>query len=141
LQSLAGMISQSRAHLAAAGESYIEHWRFATTVGLMAIAAGIACLIHALVPALCTRTASRTIGLLGELFADRKRLPAVEAQSLEARAFVLLIGLATLVAAPLWLLETPMVLRIAYTIMAYALPLALLLTNRELDLPVEEVAA
>lgn len=127
------MIAQSRAHLIATGESYLQHWRFATTVGLMAIAAGIACLIHAIVPALCTRTASRTIGLLEELFADRSRLDEVEARSTEAMAFVMLIGLATLIVLPLWLLDTPVPLRLCYTLFAYALPLTLLLTNRELE--------
>src|SRR6478735_488992 len=91
LHLLAQMIAQSQAHLTTAGESYFQHWRFATTVGLMAMAAGIACLIHALVPALCTRTASRTIGLIGELFQDRDRLEEIEARSIEATAFVLLI--------------------------------------------------
>ena len=138
LHLFARMIVQSRAHLTTAGESYFQHWRFATTVGLMAMAAGIACLIHALVPALCTRTASRTIGLIGELFQDRDRLEEIEARSIEATAFVLLIGLATLIAAPLWLLDTPFVLRLGYTGMTYALPLTLLLTNRELDAPAEE---
>lgn len=135
------MIAQSRTHLAAAGETYLQHWRFATTVGLMAVAAGIACLVHALVPALCTRTASRTIGLISELFEDRSRLDEIEARSSEALAFVLLIGLATLIVAPLWLLDTPLVLRAGYTLMAYALPLTLLLTNRELDMPAEEAMA
>ena len=135
------MIQASKSHLASAGESYFEHWRFATTVGLMAMAAGIACLIHALVPALCTRTASRTINLLSELFADRDRLNEIEARSTEAMAFVMLIGLATLIVAPLWLLDAPFALRIAYTLLAFALPLTLLLTNWELDLPVEEAVA
>ena len=53
------MIRQSRAHLHDAGESYRQHFRFATTFGLLAIAAGVAALFHALVPGTCTSSASR----------------------------------------------------------------------------------
>jgi hypothetical protein len=38
------MIARSRGHLADAGEPYFEHLRFAMTVGLMALAAGLALL-------------------------------------------------------------------------------------------------
>lgn len=50
-----GMIGRSRAHLASAGKSYLEHMRFAAAVGALMVIAGGACIIHALVPALCTR--------------------------------------------------------------------------------------
>jgi len=43
------------------GESYWEHQRHAAEFGTSMIAAGVACLIHALVPALFGRTASTTI--------------------------------------------------------------------------------
>ncbi len=132
------MIGQSRAHLRAAGESYFEHMRFATNYGLLAVAAGVAALIHALIPAFCTRTASRTIGLLNQLVTDRHRIDEIAARSVETKAFVLLLILATVVVAPLWLLDAPPGLRAIYTVLAYALPATLLLTNRELD--VEEAA-
>lgn len=127
------MIRQSREHLAAAGERYFEHFRFASTVGLLAIAAGLACLIHAFIPALCTRTASRTIGSLSRLFERRDLLPEIQEQSLEATAFVILLMLATLVSAPLWLMDTPPTLRFAYTALAFAMPMTLLLSSSELD--------
>lgn len=126
------MIGHSKAHLTEAGEGYFEHLRFASTVGLMAIAAGLACLIHALVPALCTRTASRTIGSLTRLFERRDLLPEIEDESVEATAFVSLLMLAVTVIAPLWILEVPTILRVTYTVLAFALPLTLLLTNSEL---------
>ena len=75
------MIQQSKQHLAAAGEGYGEHFRFATTVGLLAVAAGLACLIHALVPALCTRTCSTIIARLQSLFAERRMLEQVAEHS------------------------------------------------------------
>ena len=134
------MLKQSKAHLMAADERYFEHMRFASTVGLLTIAAGLACLIHALVPALCTRTASRTVGRLAQLFERRELLGEVEEQSLEATAFVMLLALATAVSAPLWLMDVPVVLRVAYTALAFALPLTLLLSNRELDCPIRDEA-
>lgn len=61
------MIGKTRAHLQAAGESYWQHFRFATTFGLLAMAAGIAALIHAVIPAACTSTASLIVRHLGHL--------------------------------------------------------------------------
>ena len=97
------MIEQSRAHLRQAGESYWQHFRFATTFGLLAMAAGFAALLHALIPGLCTSTASRIVRHLGQLLEDRSRIDAIESEAVEARAFVLLLILATAVVAPLWL--------------------------------------
>ncbi len=132
------MIGRSRAHLQAAGESYFEHMRFAANYGLLALAAGVAALIHSLIPALCTRTASRTVGLLSQLATERHRIDEVAARSVETKAFVLLLILATVVVAPLWLIDAPTSLRAIYNVLAFALPAALLLTNPDLD--VEEAA-
>jgi hypothetical protein len=126
------MIAQSRAHLRDAGEGYWEHFRFATTFGLMAAAAGFVALLHALVPGMCTSTASRIIRHLGQLIVDRSKIDAVESEAVEARAFVLLLILATAVVAPLWLLDAPTTLRVAYTVLAFALPATLLISNPEL---------
>lgn len=126
------MISQTRAHLRAAGESYWQHFRFATTFGLLAMAAGIAALLHAFIPALCTTTASRIIRHLGQLLDDRSAIDALESEAVEAKAFVLLLILATAVVAPLWLLDAPTTLRMLYSLLAYALPAALMFTNPEL---------
>ena len=134
------MIGQSREHLRSAGESYWQHFRFATTFGLLALAAGVAAIIHAFVPALCSSTASRTVKLLGQLADDRHRLDEIEAHALEMKAFGLLILLATAVSLPLWLTHAPAALRLGYTLLAYALPFALLLTNGELETPVEEAS-
>ena len=48
-------------HPRSLGESYLEHLRHASEFGGAMIGAGIACVIHALVPALFVRTASTTI--------------------------------------------------------------------------------
>ena len=126
------MIVQSRTHLRHADEGYWQHFRFATTFGLLGIAAGFAALIHAAVPGLCTHTASRIVRHLGQLIDDRTRINAIENEAVEARAFVLMFMLATAVVAPLWVLDAPIALRAIYTALAYALPATLLIANPEL---------
>lgn len=133
------MISQSKAHLQQAGEGYWQHFRFATTFGLLAVAAGIAALLHALLPGLCTRTASRIVRHLGQLAEDRSKIDAIESEAVEARAFVLLLTLATAVIVPLWVLGAPLALKIAYTLLAYALPATLMISNPELIFSEEAV--
>jgi hypothetical protein len=126
------MINQSRAHLANAGEGYWQHFRFATTFGLLAMAAGFAALIHAVIPGICTSTASRIVRHLGQLIDDRSKIDAIENEAVEARAFVLMLILATAVVAPLWILGAPTALRLVYTVLAYALPATLLIANPDL---------
>lgn len=126
------MITQSRAHLRHAGEGYWQHFRFATTFGLLAAAAGFAAILHAFIPGVCTSTASRIVRHLGQLIEDRNRIDAVESEAVEARAFVLLLILAAAVVAPLWILDAPTTLRLAYTMLAFALPAVLLISNPEL---------
>lgn len=43
------------------GESYAGHARNAARFGLKLIGAGTACIVHAVVPAFCVSTASRTV--------------------------------------------------------------------------------
>jgi len=126
------MIAQSRAHLRNAGEGYFQHFRFATTFGLLAMAAGIAAILHGFIPGICTSTASRIIRHLGQLIDDRNRIDAIENEAVEARAFVMLLILASAVVAPLWIMDAPTALRVTYTVLAFALPAVLLLSNPEL---------
>lgn len=127
------MIERSRDHLKAAGEGYFEHLRFAGTVGLMTIGAGLACLIHALVPALCERTCSRTVALLQELFADRDRLPAVTQRASGAMTFTGLLGLALLSALAPMTAGASVGFSLALFVVALAIPAAFLLSNSELE--------
>ena len=127
------MISQSREHLRQAGESYWQHFRFATTFGLLAVAAGLAAMLHAF----CRRCApvplAGSSAISASCSSDRSKIDAVESEAVEARAFVLLLILASaVVVAPLWLLDVPTLLRFAYTVLAFALPAALLFSNPEL---------
>ncbi len=127
------MIRRSKQHLDDAGEGYFEHLAFAATIGLMALAAGLACLVHAAIPGFCTRTASRTIGLLNQLLADRRRVAEIRDQSIEAIAFAALIVAASLIPFALMLSSAPAALALAYGALAFALPITLLLSNPELE--------
>jgi hypothetical protein len=126
------MIAASRDHLTAAGETYFEHLRFAATVGLMTIGAGLACLIHALVPALCQRTCSTTIAALQELFADRGRLGSIARRSSGAMFFSGLVAMAVVIGILPMIAGVPVVIGIAILALALGIPVAFLLTNSEL---------
>ncbi|WP_309603069.1 DUF6356 family protein [Sphingomonas sp.] len=65
------MIGASKRHLGEAGEGYVEHLRFATKVGAVAIGCGLACFAHALVPAIFPTTGSRAIARLNQLLDER----------------------------------------------------------------------
>ncbi|MFW2830069.1 DUF6356 family protein [Sphingomonas sp. ID0503] len=62
-------------HPRSVGESYAEHAAVAGSVGFTLIRAGLACLVHAAVPALFTRTGSTTITRLYFRLAGRKPTP------------------------------------------------------------------
>jgi hypothetical protein len=63
---------------------------------------------------------------------DRTRIDLIEREAVEARAFVLLMLLAAAVVAPLWVLHAPIALRAVYTMLAFALPATLLISNPDL---------
>jgi len=65
------LIARSKAHVEGAGETYGEHARFALAVGRTLMVAGLACIVHALIPALFTDKASRTVRALQAVFANR----------------------------------------------------------------------
>lgn len=55
-------------------ESYAEHFMAASRFGLILIGAGMACLLHAIVPGLCLTTASRVVRKLhDQLVLNRRR--------------------------------------------------------------------
>lgn len=55
------MISSSRAHLEEVSESYFEHLGAALRFSASLALASAACALHALIPGICTNTASRSI--------------------------------------------------------------------------------
>jgi hypothetical protein len=74
-----------REHPASVGEGYFEHMLVAFSFGFRMLYGGLACLVHAVLPFLFTRTGSRTIGELHqEMIEHRMRRPADNQQSQEA---------------------------------------------------------
>ena len=126
------MIAASRAHLEAANETYFQHMRFAATVGAMAVAAGLACLIHALIPALCTRTCSVTVGRLRTVFDDRRALPAIIAQASGVITFVCLLAFSAIIAAVQFAYGA-FLIGPALALLTLGIPAAFLLSNPELE--------
>lgn len=51
-------------HPMSVGQTYAQHFATALEFGVTMIAAGLACIVHAFVPALFERTASDTVGAL-----------------------------------------------------------------------------
>jgi len=64
------------AHPAAVGESYFEHLVVAGSFGGRLLLAGLACLVHALLPFLCIKTGSNAIrSLHHDMVSHRRRAP------------------------------------------------------------------
>jgi hypothetical protein len=61
-----------REHPRSLGMSWAEHGTGAIRIGAQLIAAGAACIVHAVVPALFTETAGRTVTRLHEHMVRRK---------------------------------------------------------------------
>jgi hypothetical protein len=126
-------VADSKAHLAAVGESYFEHMRFAAAVGAMLAAAAMACTLHALIPGVCTGTASRTIRRLNILLERRETLHELASSSGEAIGFAFLASASLLAVAALWIIGTNPAVALPLTFVALGLPGAFLLTNPELE--------
>ena len=60
-------------HPASVGETYLEHLAHATCFGVRMIAAGIACLVHALLPFLFEHTGSAAIAELNDRMVVKRR--------------------------------------------------------------------
>lgn len=127
------MWQRSRDHLVEAGEDHWQHLRFAMTVGLLAIAAGLACMIHAIIPALCQRTCSRTISQLHQLFRSRGKWREVQQDGSGALIFVMLIMLAGTTSFLPLISGAPSVVTILMAGLAFSIPATLLLTNPDLE--------
>lgn len=63
-------------HPASVGETYTEHMGRAACFGVRMIGAGIACLVHAVLPFLFVHTGSRTIGELNDRMIASRRVKA-----------------------------------------------------------------
>jgi len=68
------MAPQLGKHLQEVGESYDEHFAHAGRYGLVLIGAGLACLVHAVLPFLFEQTGSRCVSRLYAHMAGRGRM-------------------------------------------------------------------
>ena len=127
------MLQASRAHLADVGETYFEHLRFALIVGTLVAGAGLACILHAIVPGCCERTCSRTVGQMHRLFANRSLLPSVIADSSGLLMFagLMLVSLICAVFVALFVSSWPIAAGLIPQ--PFVLPLTYLMQNRGLD--------
>ncbi|MFM7403604.1 MAG: DUF6356 family protein [Erythrobacter sp.] len=66
------------AHPRAIGESYGQHARTALSFGWRMVVGGLACMLHAVVPGLFVKTASRTVVQLDAEMRGRKPAPGAE---------------------------------------------------------------
>ncbi|MBS0579818.1 MAG: hypothetical protein JSR36_11230 [Proteobacteria bacterium] len=70
------LTSHFTAHPQSVGETYTEHLGRATSFGLRMVFAGLACLVHGLLPFLFVRTGSRAIAELNDrMVTNRRRCP------------------------------------------------------------------
>jgi len=126
------ILGKSRAHLREAGESYFQHLAFATLVAGLLLSAALACLIHALVPALCRRSASRIVALLTRLFADRERLRDTVREGSGPLVLTVLV-LLSLPPLALMVAAGGQVLLLPLAGLCLAVPLTYLMSNPDLD--------
>ena len=61
------MIKNSKEHLNLTNETYIQHFKFATCIGLTLVYGGIQAMIHAIYPGILTKAASTKIKKLYSL--------------------------------------------------------------------------
>ena len=65
------MIKNSKEHLNLTNETYKQHFKFATCVGITMISGGIQAIIHAIYPGILTKAASTKIKRLYSLVSAR----------------------------------------------------------------------
>ncbi len=74
-------------HPASVDESYVEHAQVAAGFAVKLLYAGMACMVHAIIPGLCKTTGSRTIiDLHRTMVTNRNRKHAAE-MTYDVRAF------------------------------------------------------
>ena len=65
------MIKDTKEHLNLTNETYIQHLKFATCVGITMICGGIQALIHGVYPGILTKAASTKIEKLHIMVSDK----------------------------------------------------------------------
>ena len=76
MQRMVKLLHYFREHPASVGETYVEHFGVAMSFGFSLTKAGLACLIHAVLPFVFTTYARRAVAELhGRIVAHRDRRP------------------------------------------------------------------
>jgi|SRR5690349_8631226 len=127
------MLRASKRHLADVGETYFEHMRFALLVGTLATGAGLACILHALIPAMCERSCSRAIASLQRLFVDRSRTEEVIAENSALLIFVVLTAISLITCVAVTVCTAGSWLALVVIPQSFTLPIVFLSQNRGLD--------
>jgi len=127
------MLQASKRHLAGVGETYFEHMRFALLVGTLAIGAGLACILHAIIPSMCERSCSRAIASLQLLFADRNRIADVTAENSALLIFVALTAVSLITCVAVAICTAGSWLALLVIPQSFTLPIVFLSQNRGLD--------
>ena len=65
------MIKDSKEHLDLTNETYIQHFKFATCIGISMIYGGLQALIHAIYPGILTKAASTKIKKLYNMVSNK----------------------------------------------------------------------
>jgi len=127
------MLQASKRHLADVGETYFEHMRFALLVGTLAVGAGLACILHAIIPAMCERSCSRAIGSLQRLFADRGLMAEVTAENSALLIFVALTAVSLITCVAVTICTAGSWLALLVIPQSFTLPIVFLSQNHGLD--------
>ncbi len=125
-RSLNTWLDGSRRHLAAAGESYWRHLRFAAKVGALMLLGGLAALVHAIVPGLFPNHASRTLAALEEGLANRSTSEAEAVIGEDALGLLTLLILSLLAAIVPWAATIDAPIAASLSLLAVGFPLAAL---------------
>ena len=65
------MLKDSKEHLDLTNETYIQHFKFATCIGISMIYGGLQALIHAIYPGILTKAASTKIKKLYNIVSNK----------------------------------------------------------------------
>ena len=99
----------------------------------MLVGAGIACILHALIPGCCRRTASRTVQCMTELFRDRSRLPGAVSELSGSLVLVGLLALSLPALGLLLMLAQHTVIALPLALVLAAVPAIYLWSNPDLN--------
>jgi len=111
------LIARSRAHLESVEEGYGAHRRFAFGVGWTMVKAGVACILHGLVPALFPTTGSDAIRRLHGVISDRERIADLTPRR---EGLSVLLVLALINAAVPWLAGAPVLAALPLSLISLA---------------------